>query len=224
MTKLRQLWLLTAVGSLAVLAAGYFLLVSPKSNEASALRDDVETQLQANTKLKSQIAMLNKQKKDLPRLQAELEKFASRIPADDPGLPAFVRSLSDAAENAGAELVGVSPASPVRVQAAPTAGTVTAAAAAGPGLALAQIPVSVQVSGSYSQISQFFSEVEGLSRAFLITNVAVQPDKKAANPSEAGTAAVDRYRLSASLSGNLFMTTTAVAAPAPVKPVADETK
>jgi Tfp pilus assembly protein PilO len=220
MTKLRQLWLLTALGTLAALAGGWFLLVTPKANQASALRSDVDAQLAANRTLQRQIDALTKQKKDLPKLQAELEKFATKIP-NNPALPALVRSLSDAAENSGVELVAVSPSVPVLAPAAApvtgATGTVTAAAAAPAGLTLAHIPVTVGVKGTYSQISAFLAEIEGLSRAFLVTTVAVTPPATSAT----GTA-VDADKLTAALTGRLFMTT-AVAPVVPVRPVTEDT-
>jgi Tfp pilus assembly protein PilO len=221
MTKLRQLWLLTALGTLAVLAGGWFLLVTPKANQASALRSDVDAQLAANRTLQRQIDTLTKQKKDLPKLQAELEKFATKIP-NNPALPALVRSLSDAAENSGVELVAVSPSTPVLAPAAApvtgATGTVTAAAAAPAGLTLAHIPVTVGVKGTYSQISAFLAEIEGLSRAFLVTTVGVTPPAAASG----SATAVDADKLTAALTGRLFMTT-AVAPVVPVRPVTEDT-
>ncbi len=210
MTKLRQLWLLTALGSLAALAGGYFLLVSPQANEAAKLRGDTESQQQANNKLRSQIQMLNRQKKDLPAQQAELAKFATKVP-NNPAMPSLIRSVSDAADNAGVELRSLSPATPVLVSDTAAKGTPTTAATTAPyGMALAQIPISIQVVGNYSQISQFLSEVEGLPRAFLVSGLNVQPG--AAAPKGAAAAAkaettVESDLLTADLTGQLFMTT-----------------
>ncbi|MDQ1712507.1 MAG: hypothetical protein QOE45_1957 [Frankiaceae bacterium] len=223
MTKLRQLWLLTALGTVAVLAGGYFLLVTPKASQASALRTDAQTQEQANLKLQSQIAQLTKQMKDKPRLQGELDKFETKIP-NNPALPSLVRAISTAAENSGVELVSLSPSAPVLAPAAvAAAGPVTAAApAAATTLPLAHIPVSVAVKGTYSQISQFLAEIEGMPRAFLVSGIAVVPAQTSAGSTSAATA-VEKDQLSASLTGRLFMTT-ATAAPVPVRPVVDETK
>jgi len=222
MTKLRQLWLLTAVGSVLVLAAGYFLLVSPKASKAASIRAEAAAQEQANAKLRTQIQMLNRQKKDLPRQQAELQKFAARIP-NNPALPALVRGLSDATDNAGIELVSVSPTAPTRVVS--TAGGATTAAAASTPLALAQIPITIKISGRYSQLSQFFSEVEGLPRAFLISGVTVTPDAGAAAAAPGTTSttesAAEPDSLTATITGSLYMTVKPLA-PTPVAaPVAE---
>lgn len=221
MTKLRQLWLLTAVGALAVVGIGYFVLVSPKASKASSLRAEAQQQVDANARLRGQIAQLNKQKKDLPKQQAELEKFAAKIP-NNPALPSLVRALSDAAENSGVDLVSMSPATPVLVQPAVGGTTTAATASAAEPLTLAQIPISVQVDGTYSQVSQFLAEVEGMTRAFLVSGITMkEAPLKVQDPSGAGA---DEYSgvLRVQLTGSMFMTAK-VAPPAPVvaKPADD---
>jgi Tfp pilus assembly protein PilO len=222
MTKLRQLWVLTAVGSVLVLAAGYFLLVSPKASKAASIRAEAAAQEQANARLRTQIQMLNRQKKDLPRQQAELQKFAARIP-NNPALPALVRGLSNATDNAGIELVSVSPTTPTRVVATAGAGATTAAAVStATPLALAQIPITIKINGRYSQLSQFFSEVEGLPRAFLISGVSVTPNTAAAAGTTGSTESKSEPdSLTATITGSLYMTVKPLA-PTPVAaPVAE---
>lgn len=232
MTKLRQLWLLTALASVAILAGGYFLLVSPKASKAASLRDEAETQQQANTRLRTQIAQLNRQKKDLPRQQAELQKFATKIP-NNPALPALIRSLSDAADNAGANLYSMAPSTPTLVAAtvpggttagtgttaAGTTGAKSAAAPAAPALLpIAQIPIAVNVSGSYSQVSQFLSEIEGLPRAFLVTSINITQGDE--DPTAEKTDKKFYYGIvTLKITGQLYMTTKV----APATPVATKT-
>jgi Tfp pilus assembly protein PilO len=213
MTKLRQLWLLTALGSLAALAGGYFLLVSPQASKAASLREEADTQLQANRQIQSSIALLNKQKKDLPKLQAELEKFAIKIP-NNPALPSLVRGLSDAADASGVDLVSITPAVPAWTKAvnpvthAETPGTIAAPG----GSVLVDIPVAIQITGSYSQISQFFSEIESLPRALAVSGFSVVPGV----PGGAGAAtAVDKDTLTATISSNISMTAKQAAPPPP---------
>jgi Tfp pilus assembly protein PilO len=223
MTKLRQLWLLTALGSLAVLAGGYFLLVSPQASKAAALREDADTQLQANHQIQSQIAQLNKQKKDLPKLQAELEKFALKIPGN-PALPALVRGLSDAADQSGVNLVSISPAVPAWSKTVnPVTHAETTAPITGPnGTVVVNIPIAIEVSGTYSQISQFFAEMESLPRALEVTGLVIAPDVTGA---ATGTTA-GQNDLKATITTQVAMTTKAPApVAAPVAPPAtDATK
>jgi Tfp pilus assembly protein PilO len=223
MTKLRQLWLLTALGSLAALAGGYFLLVSPQASKAAALRDEAETQLQANRQIQSKIAQLNKQKKDLPRLQAELEKFATKIP-NNPAIPALIRGLSDAAEQSGVDLVSISPSAPAWSKAVnPATRTELPGTVAAPGgSVLVDIPVNVVVAGKYSQISQFFSELEALPRALAVAGFSIVPGVPA-DSRLAGTAATSAGKdlLTATIGTEAVMTAKPPAAVAPVTPPAD---
>lgn len=222
MTKLRQLWLLTALAAVAVLAGGYFLMVSPQSSKAQSLRDEADSQLMANRQLQSQIAMLKKQQKDLPRQQAELAKFAAKIPGN-PALPALIRALSDSADRSGVDLVSVSPAAPAFAKGVAPDGTQLARSVLGPnGSVLATIPVSINITGTYGNVSQFLNELEALPRAMLVGGLTVVPRPAA---SADGTA-VDADTLQATLTTNVLMTTKAPAAPArPVAPAtADATK
>jgi Tfp pilus assembly protein PilO len=212
MTKVRQLWLLTALASLAVVVVGYFLVVSPKASAAKALRTEADEQRSANTALKSKVQMLNQQKKDLPKLQAELDAFGIKIPSN-PALPSLVRALSDAADKSGVNLVSVTPSVPVFGSSA-SAGNAPVVANGGP--TLANIPITMKVTGGYSQVQEFFQAVEEMPRAFLLTATKIEPDKGG----DGTTSAVASNTLTAEMTGRLFMMTKA---PDPVTPVAAPT-
>ena len=230
MTRLRQLWLLTALGSLAVLVGGYFLMVSPQKGQAATLRTETEQQEAVNAQLKSQIAMLNKQKKALPQQQALLSRFATLIPGN-PALPRFIRSLSDAADTSGVELVSISPKLPEWAKGVdPTSfrelpGTV----AAPKGQVLVGIGVELKVVGEYSQITQFFTELEGLNRALLVGDFAIKPYGKiprAADDAAEVKGSTNQY-LEATVGTQIWMTKKApapVAAPVTTTSDADVTK
>jgi Tfp pilus assembly protein PilO len=138
-SKMKQWVALTAVGCLAVLAAGWFLLVSPKRGDAAAIRDEVASQNTTNSSLQTQLAMLKAQAKTLPAQQAKLALVAAKIP-DNPALPALIRALSKAADDAGVELVSLAPGQPATVvaaaPAAPAPGATTTGPAAGSGAAV----------------------------------------------------------------------------------------
>jgi type IV pilus assembly protein PilO len=203
MDKVRQWSMLTAVGVIAVLAAGWFLLVSPQRSHASALRAQAVSQQQGNDVLRTQVAALRAQQKDLPKEQARLAQIGTLIP-DNPALPSLIRSLSDAADGAGVDLSALSPAPPTMVTAAVgsqpvvagTAGTAAArpgatatgsatTAAQGAATPLAQIPVTLTVSGSYFNLEQFIASLETLKRAMKVTGFSVS-----AGPSAGGSAGV----------------------------------
>lgn len=218
MDRLRQSILLTFLAIVAILAAGWFLLIKPKSNAVAEKRTEVETQQAANAQLRARIAMLRELAKDLPAQQARLAEIQRRIPGN-PALPALIRALSDAASTSGVDLVSLSPGPPALLAAAPAApvapvatgtpvgGAVRPGAALTSGRALAQIPVTIVVSGGYFQIEQFFSNTEALQRSMLVTGVSVAP------ATGGGPAGSPAGRLVSNITGRVYLTTTP---PAPV--------
>jgi Tfp pilus assembly protein PilO len=227
MDKLKQYIALTVVGCLAVMAGGWFLLVSPKRDEAAQLRTDADAQVTANAALQTQIEVLKAQAKNLPKEQAKLAAVAAKIPASR-ALPSLIRSLTDAAEDAGVELVTLSPgatavaapaaaapvAPPADGAAAPTAPQ--PAAPAGP--QLGTIPVTLNVVGGYFQVQQFLSNLEELKRAVRFTNVTIAPGANPVKPAAQGATVDDGRSLAATLTGTVFQQVGA--APAAVTPVA----
>ena len=94
---------LTGVVVLAVLAAGWLLLVSPQRAEAAdAARADRGPAATANATLRDQAA-LAPQAEDLPAQRAQLAAVPRKIP-DNPALPALLRALTGQRRDAGVEL------------------------------------------------------------------------------------------------------------------------
>jgi type IV pilus assembly protein PilO len=237
MDKMKQWVALTVVGVLAVMAAGWFLLISPKRTEATSIRDETVAKQSANGALRTQLAMLKALAKDEPRQRARLAAVAAKIP-DNPALPALIRALSGAAKDASVELVSMAPAAPAAYTGATasgaqaptvpaatrrtsTAGAAAAAAAAAAVPAMQVINLTITVSGGYFQVERFFDRVESLTRALKVTGFSLEPGDnpvlvKAATAS--GPSASDTGRnLIGTISGQVFMQdaapTTAATAP-----------
>lgn len=195
MSLTRRWSFLTAVAVLAILAAGWFLLVSPKRGEASELKASTVSQEEANSRLQSQIEMLQAQEADLPKKRAELAVIGRQIP-DNPALPTLIRSLTAASRQVGVSLDSMSPAVPVPmvdpaltapVAAPATAGTnesntadataeESAPAPAAPAAvppSLYQVPLTVKMTGSFFELEQFIGKLEGLQRSFLVTGFSL---------------------------------------------------
>jgi hypothetical protein len=143
---------------------------------------------------------------------------------DNPALPSLIRSLSDAADGAGVDLSALSPAQPAMVTAVAgsqtmvTGGAATAAArpgatATGPATTaahgaatpLAQIPVTLTVSGSYFNLEQFIASLENLKRAMKVTGFSVS-----SGPSAGGSAAAVPGGVSPSTPGALTASINAI--------------
>ena len=234
MDKLKQWVTMTVLASLVILAAGWFLLVSPKKDEAAALRAQTAEQVAANAVLETQLQVLRAQAKDLPKKQAELAAVSAKIP-DNPSLPALIRALTEASTSAGVDFVSVTPGPPVVPVAAPVqpkaAEPATAQAAptapppaAGPAGALATIPVGIKVVGDYFDIAQFTANLENLPRAMRVVDLTVVPGLSPTAP-KTGTPAVDDGRsLSTTINGSGFMAVNRPAATAVVAPPAAPVK
>ncbi len=236
MAKTRQWSLLTAVAVVAVLAAGWFLVISPKHAAAGRLRTEATAASGVNDTLRVQISALTAQALKLPQQRARLAVLAAKIP-DNPALPTLIRTLRDAAEHAGVDLVSLQPGAPaaftpgaVAGAAAPVApGTAAGgSAAAGAGQLLA-IPVTVQVSGGFYQLEQFLTNLEDMPRSFLIGQLTVAPTGGASAsglpagvPAAGVSGGTSTGALTASITGRVFMATAQPAAvtAAPVAPSA----
>src|SRR4051812_14770617 len=211
MNKTRQWTVLTAVACLAIIAAGWFLAVKPQRSHTASLRTQTQSVQSSNSELQSQVAQLKQQQKDLPAQQKVLSQIATRIP-DNPALPSLIRQLSAAADGAGVNLVSLAPSAPVIAAAAPAAvttgtgasgTTATSHAAVSP---LASIPITLQVQGTYFNVVQFFSAIEGLSRAMLVTGWGLTPSAGAgaSGSSSGGAKALPPGTLQAQITAQIF--------------------
>ena len=111
MSKTQQWVIGAALAIILVIAAGWFLLVSPQRAKAAELRTQVATEQAASASLRTELAQLTAQAKQLPAKQAELKKFSQKIPAVT-ALPATIRALHQAATKAGVSLVSIAPTTP----------------------------------------------------------------------------------------------------------------
>jgi Tfp pilus assembly protein PilO len=185
--------------------------------------------------LQTQVSQLREQQKGQLDQQRQLDAIAAKIPGD-PQLPALIRQLSAAAKTANVDLVSLSPGPPTFVvPTGPTLAARTSAASHSPGPAgnaataptapasqLAQIPLQLQITGSYSNIEQFFLAVESLNRAMLVSGLTIAPANGAAGGvSGAGAATTSAAStsattlpgtLSAQITAAVFMSPQAVAA------------
>ncbi len=235
MAKTRQWSLLTAVAVVAVLAAGWFLVISPKHAAAGRLRTEATAASGVNDTLRAQISALTAQARKLPQQRARLAVLATKIP-DNPALPALIRTLRDAADHAGVDFVSLQPGAPVAFTASAATGPAPAVPGAPPGGTTAAgagqllaIPVTVQVSGGFYQLEQFLTNLEDMPRSFLIGQLTMAPTGggptaglPAGVPAAGVSGGTSTGALTANITGRIFMATArpAVVAPAPVAPSA----
>ena len=260
MSVTRKWSALAVVLVLAILAAGWFLLVSPKRSEAADLNTQVESQESKNAQLVSELEQLKAQQAELPAQRAELATMRKQIP-DNPALPSLIRSLTESGRKVGVSINTMSPSLPVAVVdpaaavAAPvtttesssetsdssstgssessdstessgsadsTAASTTSTVAAPPAApTLFQVPLTLEVSGSYFELEQFINKLEGLKRSFLVTGFSLAPATDSSSSTgttdDSGPAPDD---LTLSLQGRVFLSPPVSATATPTTPVA----
>jgi Tfp pilus assembly protein PilO len=179
MSITRRWVLLAAVAAVVVLAAGWLLLVKPQQSKVSKLHTETTQQNQANQLLLTQIAALQSEQKQLPQQQLALQKFSTEVP-DSVSEPTLIRQLTTAAQHSGVELVSITPGAAAPLAAAAGSSTLAAPAptttGAAPAASLYQLPVSLAIVGSYANVEAFFSSLERLPRATLVTGFTVCPE------------------------------------------------
>lgn len=167
MNRTRKWIALTAVASIAVLAAGWFLLISPKKSSIADMKSQAVTAESNNQGLQTKLAMLKSQSKGLAAENAKLAALAKKIPltAD---LPALLRQLAAAATTSNVDLVSLTPAQPVALTAAPGVNAIS---------------LAIGVKGTYFNVEQYLNALESLDRGLLVSGVSAAPET---DPSTAG--------------------------------------
>jgi type IV pilus assembly protein PilO len=204
-----------------IFVASWFLLISPKRGEAASLRQETLSQEEANSRLAQQLDVLKAQQADLPKQRAKLAAIRGQIP-DNPALPTLIRDLTTAGRKVGVSIDAMAPSTPTALAAAApvapaapaesTDGSTEAAPAApaAPAPTLMQVPLSLNVTGSYFELEQFVNKLEGLKRSFLVTGFTIgEASGESATPGDLGL----------TLQGRVFLAPVgAVAGAAPVAP------
>jgi Tfp pilus assembly protein PilO len=213
MNKVRAWGAAAVVIVVAVFAIGWFVALSPQKADVKKLKDQAASETQSNEQLTSQIAVLKKQRSQLPAEQARIAAIKQRIPGV-PGLTSYVRTLAGIAGATHVELVSIAPsqASVVQMQlpaakaskkATANAGSSStdsgaqspAPAAPAPTVAtsnLSAIPITIDVVGDYYAVQQFLAKLEDTTRATVVSSVDLAPGQlpqpKNVGPPAAGAA------------------------------------
>ncbi|UQX89546.1 hypothetical protein M6D93_05935 [Jatrophihabitans telluris] len=156
----RRLWLGGGVlAAVLLVAASWFLLISPTMSDTSSLKSQTTDGELQSTVLSGKLAKLKQQKDGIAALQSQLAGSLLALPTDS-GLPALTRQLTQQAKNNGVVLgsivvTGVSRTSP-NGGSIVGAGTGSASAAGG----LYAIPVSVVVGGAVKNELAFLHSIQ----------------------------------------------------------------
>lgn len=204
----KQQWsLLTALGCLAILVAGYMFLVKPQHNTVTSLRAQTASVQQQTAQLKVKLATLQAESRNLASEQAKLAEIARQLPVG-PQLPTLTRQLDHIAVVDSIDLVNLSPGQPAALSTTTTTTTSAAGTATSAGPTLMAIPVTLNVSGGFFNMERFLDSIEGLQRSMLVDGftVAYQAPATAANTANTASAGPAPPRVGG---GELMVTITA---------------
>ena len=180
-----------AAASLGVLAAGYFLLVSPQQSNASDLTAQAATVEQANVAAQHQVDALKAEYQDLPALQSQVAAIRTRLP-QTPEEPTLLRTISALAKSSGVKLASLGVQTPVPV----------GAAAAGGGQ-VTQLPLSLDITGSFANTRLFLNGVESMQRSMMVTAISI--NRASANGAATATAGTQVDGIHTVITARVFM-------------------
>lgn len=141
----RATLLLAVLGTILVVVAWYFLVMSPKAEELAAVELEIEGVQGEQTTTQTRITALQGVRERAPQMQAELAASESLLPRET-ALPSALRQLQQAADASGATLMSVSPSRPTAVEGAdPT---------------LYQMQLTLELRGRYFQMVDVLRRLE----------------------------------------------------------------
>lgn len=147
-----------AVLAVLVVVGYFFLLYSPKMEELRSLTDDYG-RLEAKLKKDRRIANnLPKFKAEYERMQQQLSQALSELP-NKKEIPTLLTSISSLAKDEGLEILRFEPVAEV---------------AKG---FYAEVPVKMQLLGSYHQVGMFFDQIGKMSRIVNVSNLQMGKPK-----------------------------------------------
>lgn len=164
----RQNVLLAVLGFVLIVVLFYMFLFRPGQQEVADLQEQTRSTEEQQQQVRAQIQALEAIRAEAPEIEAAVAAARSVVPAD-PALPAAVRQLQVAADSAGVTLLNIGVSRPAEVEA-------TASGDATVPAGLAQIQVSLSLSGGYYQVVDFLRRIEDpvlTPRALLWSDLAV---------------------------------------------------
>ncbi len=108
MTQTRKWVIGTGVLCVLVLVATWFLVVTPKMNEAADIRDQNDAALSEQDQLRTTLAQLKAQFEDIESYKSQLDLLRTQIP-ESPELASFIQQLNDGAAAAGVTILSLQP-------------------------------------------------------------------------------------------------------------------
>lgn len=202
LTPTRKTTLIGSLILLVALVAAWMFVLSPRSDAIAAVNEETAAAEASNQALRGQIASLKARQAQLPELR-EISKALDRRFPTTAEQAKLLRMITAAAAEAGIapqHLTGMQMDAPAPV------GGATSAQLPGVAAPISQIAgqkLTINVSGSPSQIRQFVRNLEKLPRAFAVSTISVSQQAVAQEPTESASTAPDAQTVT--LTGDMFI-------------------
>lgn len=170
-----RLWVIGAVlMSLVIVAAGWFLGISPRLADAALAEEERQNVEVINVGYEATLAELQRLSQNLPELESELEGLRVEIP-DEPELSTLLGQLNALAEAAGVSIVEVTAQTPVLFPPDLLDGTGVTD--------LVALPVTIRANGEGPAVDAFIRQVQFGPRLILVEQFDLTDDPVAAGVS-----------------------------------------
>ena len=156
--KKNQMIVLTLVGVLVLTGVWWVMLYSPRNKSLSEARAKYDTERQAETTLKGQLARLQEMKKNEPKLDLRQSQLNTWVP-DQPNLAQFINDATTIAKESGIDFVSIAPATPK----------------SGAG-SIGEIGMAIQIKGGFFQLLDYLVRMEKLPRTVVVDSLQVAPE------------------------------------------------
>lgn len=188
---------------LVILLIDWIAWLSPEGNKLSSLQA-TETQLSTeHQSLKTQVATLLSERRQLPRNCASLAKDLTEIPSSA-SIASFYSQVTQLASSSGVSTPSITISSGGASAGSPPSGSTSPAATPGVPAGLSTVGITLSVTGNYGQVSSFIHGLDGFPRLYTISTVDVTGGPIVAGGS---TVATGSGSYSVDLTGSIFFDT-----------------
>ena len=160
--SVRARMIFTAVASVLVLVAFFFLFIKPRQNELGRVRDEVEQEEIRTVSLRSELRRLQALQENAPKLEAELARFRELVPRNHE-VPNFIFLVQEAADEAGVDFVNITPELPKTPP---------------EGAPVAEVRATIGAGGGYFSVQDFLRRLYDLDRALRVDSVTMAGEEE----------------------------------------------
>jgi len=159
MNPLVRRFAIAGAAGLAIIVLFFLVLLKPKLNQISEVRDQVQQQQGQAQTLENRLRQLQQAQRDEVTIRNRLSIFDRLLPPT-PDLPSLIRQLQTAATASGMNLVSIAPSPPSALTGA---------------TGVQAVNVNLQMLGGFFRLQSFLTKLEDLPRVVEVTSMAITP-------------------------------------------------